>query len=326
MPRAPRTFIDGAIYHVYGRISRGEHVFAEPREAAHFAAVIADVTRRDGLTVLAWCIMANHYHLALRTGAVPLWRSVRLIQWRFARQLNRRRRQFGPVWQGRYHAKLVEDERYLLQLIAYVHLNPVAAGLVDEPATYPWSGHREMLRTKTAPLVDAGASLALFGRTTSGARRAYVRSLRGSREATWVGERPGRLPWWGRADRDDDLAAAWDQSMGDVTRTHVPRVRVQDGAAYVSAAATALGVAVAELAGRGKAPDVVRAREVLALVGVERFGVRVNELAARLGMQPGSVSRWLGRGATRRTDDPSFARRCLDLERAVAHRLGLPTS
>ena len=71
MPRAPRHFIDGAFYHVYGRISRGEHVFADPAEAARFVAIMADVARRDGLTVLAWCVMANHYHLALRTTAVP---------------------------------------------------------------------------------------------------------------------------------------------------------------------------------------------------------------------------------------------------------------
>ena len=105
MPRAPRAFIDGAFYHVYGRITRGEHVFSDPDEAARFVAVIGDVTRRDNLTILAWCVMANHYHLALRTGAVPLWRSIRLIQWRSARQLNRHRRQLGPLWQGRDQAR-----------------------------------------------------------------------------------------------------------------------------------------------------------------------------------------------------------------------------
>lgn len=60
MPRSPRRFVDGAFYHVYGRISRGEHVFSDPEEAARFAAVIASVKRRDGFAVLAWCSMANH--------------------------------------------------------------------------------------------------------------------------------------------------------------------------------------------------------------------------------------------------------------------------
>jgi REP element-mobilizing transposase RayT len=128
-------------------------VFSDGREASRFVEVIREVKKRDGLTVLAWCLMGNHYHLALRTASVPLWRTIRLVQWRFARQHNRRRRQLGPVWQGRYQVRLVEEERYLLQLIAYIHLNPISAGLVADPAAYPWSGHRELLGRSQEPLV-----------------------------------------------------------------------------------------------------------------------------------------------------------------------------
>lgn len=85
MPRAPRTFVDGACYHVYGRIARGEMAFLDRGEAARFVEVIRGVKKRDGLTVFAWCLMGNHYHIALRTARVPLWRSIRLVQWRFAR-------------------------------------------------------------------------------------------------------------------------------------------------------------------------------------------------------------------------------------------------
>jgi putative transposase len=147
VPRAPRYFIDGAYYHVYGRIARRERVFAREGEASRFVDVVRDVKKRDGLTILAWCVMANHYHLAVRTATVPLWRSIRLVQWRYAREHNRRRRQLGPLWQGRYQVRLVEDQRYLLQLIAYIHLNPVAAGLVEDPRDYAWSGHRKELAT-----------------------------------------------------------------------------------------------------------------------------------------------------------------------------------
>lgn len=125
MPRAPRYFIDGACYHVYGRIARGEMVFLDRGKAARFIEVVRGVTTRDGLTVFAWCLMGNHYHLALRTARVPLRRSIRLVQWRFARQRNRKLRQSGPVWQGRYQVRTVAEDRHLLQLIAYVHLNPV---------------------------------------------------------------------------------------------------------------------------------------------------------------------------------------------------------
>lgn len=319
MPRAPRVFIDGGFYHVYSRISRGERVFADPEEAACFVRVIADVKRRDGFAVLAWCIMANHYHLALRTAGVPLWRSIRLIQWRFAGERNRRQHQLGPLWQGRYHARLVEDERYLMQLVAYIHLNPVSAGLVDDPADYAFSGHGELLRRTRAPLVDADVTLALFGGSRTAARRAYVRMLRGERSGEWAGERPERLPWW-RPRTDGDISEAWGEALTDGSRRQRPQLH--DVGRYLEAAAAALGVGTTELGGRGKAPATVRAREILTIVGVERFGVRMSELARQLGMNAGSVSHWAARAATRRQEDTAFEQRCREAEEAITVRLG----
>ena len=146
MPRRVRVFVSGAVYHVYCRVARGEPVFSEAREAAALVGVIHEVTREHSLTVLAWCVMATHYHLAVRVGRVPLWRSMRLIQGRFARSYNRRHRLLGPFWQGRYKAIVVPDQRYLQQLIAYIHLNPVTAKkVVTDPARYRWSGHGELL-------------------------------------------------------------------------------------------------------------------------------------------------------------------------------------
>ncbi|MEW6338508.1 MAG: transposase [Acidobacteriota bacterium] len=319
MPRAPRVFLDGGFYHVYGRISRGERVFSDPEEATRFAAVIADVKRRDGFAVLAWCVMANHYHLAVRTAGVPLWRSIRLIQWRYASEHNRRRRQLGPLWQGRYHARLVADERYLLQLVAYIHLNPVTAGLVDDPASYGFSGHSELLRRGGSPIVDADVTLALFGADRAAARRAYLRMLRGERPGEWAGEGPERLPWWRVRGGDDVLSGAWDSTLADAAGPQ--RARIQDVGRYLEVAAAALGVAPAGLGGRGKAPAIVRAREILAIVGVERFGVRMSELAGRLGMHAGSVSHWAARAAARRREDTTFARRCREVEEVIAARL-----
>lgn len=75
MPRRPRVFVEGGIYHVYNRFARGADLFAEPEEAIHFLEILRKARDRDGLTVLAWCLMSNHCHLALRTGAVPLFRN-----------------------------------------------------------------------------------------------------------------------------------------------------------------------------------------------------------------------------------------------------------
>ena len=66
MPRRPRVFVAGAAYHVYCRVARGEAAFSYPREAGALVAVIRDVVREHGLSVLAWCVMGTHYHMAVR--------------------------------------------------------------------------------------------------------------------------------------------------------------------------------------------------------------------------------------------------------------------
>jgi REP element-mobilizing transposase RayT len=96
MPRRPRVFIEGLTYHVYNRVGRGEAPFALEEEAERFWSLLHEAKERDGLTILAWCIMPNHYHLAVRTGAVPLWRSMRMLQHRYAQAFNRRCKVFGP--------------------------------------------------------------------------------------------------------------------------------------------------------------------------------------------------------------------------------------
>ena len=207
MPRRARVFVAGAWYHVYCRVGRGERAFAQPREAAALVSVIREVKREHGLGVAAWCVMGNHYHLAVRAGRVPLWRSMRLIQGRTARGYNRRHRVLGPFWQSRYKAIVVEDEAYLQQLIAYIHLNPVKARAAGEPADVRWSGHRELLGRVKDPLADVDEALALFGSRRAAARQAYVRILRGERRTEWAGESPDRLAWWRRQAADDEPIA-----------------------------------------------------------------------------------------------------------------------
>ena len=95
MPRKPRIFIEGGIYHVYCRTSRGEAVFADEAEAAEFTGVVRRIKERDGLVVFAWVLMANHSHVTLRTAEVVLWRSMASIQGLAGKGFNRRRGVYG---------------------------------------------------------------------------------------------------------------------------------------------------------------------------------------------------------------------------------------
>lgn len=171
MPRRARVVIEGAVAHLSNRFARGEASFAFAADAERFVEPVRQARHRDGLTVLAWCLMSNRYHLAVRIGPVPLGRTMGVLQSRFAADLNRRRRSSGPVWQSRYKAKIVSDERHLLQLIAYVLKNPVRAGLVRDAAEHDLCGHRELLGKVGWGLVDVEGVVQLFGATQKAARR-----------------------------------------------------------------------------------------------------------------------------------------------------------
>ena len=100
MPRSPRVFLEGGIYHVYNRVTRGERVFGEDHEALFLLDTMRKVRDRDGFIVLAWCIMGNHYHLAVRCTSVPLWRSMASIHTKVSKSYNARYRMYGSVLAG----------------------------------------------------------------------------------------------------------------------------------------------------------------------------------------------------------------------------------
>jgi len=199
MPRRPRVFVEGLISHVYNRVGRGEAPFKLADEADRFVGLLDDVKRRDGLTLFAWCLMPNHDHLAVRTSTVPLWRSMRVLQHRYAQAFNRRCKVFGPLWQSRYMARPVTEQPSLLRLLAYIHLNPVVAGMVDDPERYRWSGHRELVCRSPAGLLDADEVFRLFGGTRRQALKTYLELLRQQQGASWLGAAVEALPWWGAA-------------------------------------------------------------------------------------------------------------------------------
>lgn len=306
MPRRKRVLVEGATYHVYARVTRREGIFAQTVEADAWLTAVREVKRRDGFAVLAWCLMSNHFHLVLRTGAVPLWRSMRSIQGQFAMGFNRRHGLIGPVWQSRYKAKLVEDDRYLRRLVAYVHLNPVAAGIVTRPEAYPRSGHRELLGRAPASLGDPDELLRLFGETRQVARRVYRETIRVVAAAL---EAQGVTDGWLDLPDDDGAPFAASRVPGPDAAGRGPARdrRPRDAAAFVHDAIQVLGVSLGELSGRQQSAVVVRVREAICLVGTELYGLRLKAVAEAMGKGAESATRWVMHASARRHTDPDFA-------------------
>ena len=311
MPRAGRSFEEGRIYHVYNRVGGGWMAFDEEKLGERFIEIFRQVVDRDKATPFGWCLLGNHYHLILRQGPVSLSRSLKTLQQGVTRARNLRDRTFGPLWQGRFKAKEVSDDRYLMQLVAYVHLNPVKAGLVETPDQYRWSGHREIIGDRGTPIVAADDVLLLYGQTRRRALRRYRAALSAVGDEDWSSQGPGALPWWrlGRPTEEErerlrGRKGAQLDELGRGTARWRPRYGAME---WLNLACEQLNVDIEVLAGKGRSEETVKMRELIGMVGVERFGVKVAELADVLGKSRDGVSCWMRRGVKRRAADPSFA-------------------
>lgn len=309
---------------MYNRTSRGAHVFRKDEEADRLEGLIAATKARDEFQILAWCVMSNHYHLAVRMGEVPLSRSMRTIHHRFAQSFNGRHRVFGPFWQGRFRSKFVGDEEYVRRLIAYIHLNPVTAGIVRDAVRYRWCGHREMVgRAAGRRLVDVNETLMSYHPKRSDALAGYRAAMSSTLAEEWRSEGPGRLPWWkvGRPKSgDDEREIEVDETRPRIQMNGRSNVEVRprmEIARFVELGAEACGLTAADLRSTKRAAPVVEAREILAWLGTMLYGFKVKEMAAGFDKYGETASRLVSRAARRRMDDVGFADRIKSVDSAI---------
>lgn len=174
MSRPLRIEYPGAWYHVMNRGRRGENTFSDQEDYKTFLAVLQGSAELFGVRVSAYCLMSNHYHLLLQTPAGNISRVMRHVNGVYTQRYNRRNGLDGQLFRGRYKSILVEEDRYLLELLRYIHRNPVRAGLAKAVADYPWSSHQAYAsRPKRWDWLYRDQLLGMFAADPGRARRAY---------------------------------------------------------------------------------------------------------------------------------------------------------
>jgi putative transposase len=323
MPRKARIDAPGAVHHIIIRGIEREPIFKDSRDYESFLERLSDLITETSTSCYAWTLMTNHVHLLLRTGLTPLSTVMRRLLSGYAQQFNRRHRRYGHLFQNRYKSFLCEEDPYLLELVRYIHLNPIRAGMVkgmDELREFPWSGHAVIMGRIRREWQDAAYVLGLFTRSTAPARLAYrgfvskgialgrrpdlvggglIRSiggwsaLRGLRQAGLRLTSDERI--LGSSDFVDSVLK---QANEAYERRTLAAVRGMDLDWLVGFVAEYFNLERALIRSSIKQKVASRARGIVCHLAIDRFGMRGAEIARNLSLTPSGVCKLATRGRT----------------------------
>ena len=320
MPRGPRLDAHGTLHHVMVRGIERRPLFRDDSDREDFVRRLERFAQAGAVTVYAWALLPNHCHLLLRSGSRSLAAVMRSLLTGYAGAFNRRHRRVGHLFQNRYKSIVVEEEPYFLELVRYLHLNPLRAGVVRDLralARYPWSGHAALLGRQAVPWEATDAVLERFSRSRRQAREKY-------REYVAAGVRQGRRSdlqggglvrsagGWAAVQalrRGRERWAADERILGSgefVEAIQREAVRLAHSAGHprrdltlpvlLGRCATAWGVSLAELLGGSRRRPVAHARAVASWLAVRELGLAIGEVAGALGVSRSAVRVGVARG------------------------------
>jgi REP element-mobilizing transposase RayT len=173
MARKPRIHYPGAFYHVILRGNSGRDIFFSKKDRTKFYLLLQEGTERFEHRIHAFCLMTNHVHLVVQVGVIPLSKIMQNVTFRYTRYINIRKKQIGHLFQGRYKAILVDADNYLLELVRYIHNNPVRAQLTETADQYTFSSHQAYLGKNKLPWLTTDFVLTQFSKQKKRALKLY---------------------------------------------------------------------------------------------------------------------------------------------------------
>ena len=174
MARLPRLSLAGFPHHVIQRGNNGQAIFSSAADYRYLLDLIRTHARQCQVAVHAYVLMSNHFHLLLTPqDGVGLPRMMQDVGRSYVQYFNRKQQRTGTLWDGRYRSTVLQTERYLLQCMAYIDLNPVRAGMVPGPQDYPWSSHAHYIGQRGDPLLSPHPLYWEMGNTPFAREAAY---------------------------------------------------------------------------------------------------------------------------------------------------------
>jgi putative transposase len=321
MPRQARLDTPGALHHIVVRGIERQKIFWDDADRDDFLDRLGDLLNQTRTDCYAWALIPNHVHLLLRTGLAPLATVMRRLLTGYAVRFNRRHRRHGHLFQNRYKSFLCQEDPYLLELVRYIHLNPVRARLVadlKELESYRYSGHRALMGGHRRDWQDDRYILKLFGNAVRAARRRYreyvqeglprgrrpdlmggglLRSIGGWKGLKDLGDAGIRVKGDERILGDTDfVTSALEAGQEQMERKYLYKARGYDFTWLVNRVGELLEMAPEEVLRKGKYSGAVMARSVLCYFATREMGLSTVELARRLHLSQPTVSQSAQRG------------------------------
>lgn len=299
MARKPRLHVPGGIYHVLLRGNGGQDIFFARQDRVRFLKLLEDGVERFGCRVHAFCLMTNHVHLLVQVGHLPLAKLLQNLSFRYTRFINKRKKRLGHLFQGRYKAFLVDAESYLLELVRYIHNNPVRANMVKDAESHPWSSHRVYSGLEELPWLTTDWVLGQFGEKRSSARQQYSNFIaRGAAE----GHRSDF--YGGESDRrvigDDSFL---ESVLGKPDKIKPPRLE-----SIVNVVCRYYGLSLRDLQVEGRARKMATARGVICWLAQRLESCSVSEIADLFKRDLSTMSRASGNIARKARVDEEFCK------------------
>ena len=284
MRRKPRIHAPGAVYHVILRGNARQDIFSDDRDRFRFYDILGKSTGRFRHRILAFCLMDNHVHLAVQVGDVPLSRIMQNVSLRYTQWFNWRHQKCGHLFQGRYKAILVDADSYLLELAAYLHLNPVRAKITDDPEQYQWSSHSAYLGKETLSWLHSAPVLSQISDNVGRASRIFASYVAGKRGEGRKGEFHGEKSLDYRLFGDDRFV----EDILD--RPEAVLEKKPDVATVVDTVVRICGTSHEQLSVHGQVRTASEARALAAWATRELSDGTLAELATILKRSPSSLT------------------------------------
>jgi len=321
MPRKARIDAPGALHHIIVRGIERRKIFCDNADRDAFVARLGRVLIETDTDCFAWALIPNHAHLLLRSGGTPIAGVMRRLLTGYAVEFNRRHRRHGHLFQNRYKSILCQQDPYLLELVRYIHLNPLRAKLVADYGNlkeFRYGGHCALMGKCRNGWQNTEYILSLFGQKVSEARRSYsafvqkgvsdgrkpelvggglIRSLGGWTAAKAFRGKKDRIKGderiLGDGDFVQEVLEGCQQQLEPRYHYHAKGYDFDWLVGYV---ATLFGLDRGIVTRPGRYPDTVEARSVLCYWAAREFGISTVELSKRLGISQPTASQSVKRG------------------------------